>query len=288
MAAATSAPAVSIDFGTGCAVRREDAADGIPRGRLARSGRFGTRRFSSLTRLRRSEVLVGFHPIAGSWRHWQGGAGPISQTTPTENTTIMRAIISSLAASALLAAGASLRAADTSSSDTATPRPVLAADGINLNPEQPKCDLGLYQSNEFSVEGFGVASLGQYTIEHWSGQRIRKNAEYGAGLGLDYFFCRHLGIGADVYSENTSGVFIDSASANLIMRLPLGHSGLAPYIFGGGGHQFDMIKASFGQGGVGLEYRFTRHIGIFLDARGVVPDEGKSYAVGRLGVRFAF
>jgi hypothetical protein len=138
------------------------------------------------------------------------------------------------------------------------------------------------------VDAFGTASLGQYTIEHLSGSRIRNNSGVGAGVGLNYFITRNLGIGADVYSENTGGPFIDSAEANLILRLPLGHCGFASYVFGGGGSQFDMAKTWFGQAGVGLEYRFTRHLGLFVDARGVLPDETKCYGVGRLGLRFAF
>ena len=112
--------------------------------------------------------------------------------------------------------------------------------------------------------------------------------ELGGGLGLNYFFTRNLGVGAEAYSENTTGTFIDNASGNLILRLPLGQCGFAPYIFGGGGHQFDAAKLWFGQGGAGLEYRFTPHIGMFLDARMVWPNETKYYGVARLGVRFAF
>ena len=37
-----------------------------------------------------------------------------------------------------------------------------------------------------------------------------------------------------------------------------------------------------------MEYRFTPHMEIFLDARGVVPNETKYYGVARLGLGFAF
>ena len=146
----------------------------------------------------------------------------------------------------------------------------------------------LYQCHELSVDAFGTASLGQHTIEHLSGSRIRHNTELGAGVGLNYFFCRQLGIAADAYSENTSGPFIDSASINLIFRLPLGNSGFAPYLFGGGGYQFDLDHASFGQAGAGMEYRFNRQMGMFIDARGVLPEKTRGYGLARLGVRFIF
>lgn len=145
-----------------------------------------------------------------------------------------------------------------------------------------------YRANEFSVDGFATGSIGRYTIDNLSGARIRQNTDLGAGLGLNYFFCRYVGIGGDVYSENTTGSFVDSASGNLILRLPLGQSGFAPYVLGGGGHQWDMMKASFGQAGVGLEYRFTPNVGVIVDARMVWPEQTKYYGVVRLGMRFAF
>jgi hypothetical protein len=146
----------------------------------------------------------------------------------------------------------------------------------------------LYRKNELSVDAFGTASVGRYTLDHLSGSRIRNNTRVGAGVGLNYFFTQMIGIGGDVYSENTSGAFIDSASVNLLLRFPLGASGFAPYAFGGGGHQFDGAEAWFAQVGGGLEYRFTPQVGAFFDARWVVPDEAKYYGVARLGLRFAF
>jgi len=145
-----------------------------------------------------------------------------------------------------------------------------------------------YRANELSVDAFGSGSIGEYTINHLSGNRVRENTRFGAGAGINYFITRNIGIGGDAYSENTTGAFVDSASGSLILRLPLGQSGFAPYIFGGGGYQFDMAKQGFVQAGGGMEYRFTRHVGVFIDARGVVPHETKYYGVGRLGLRLAF
>lgn len=161
----------------------------------------------------------------------------------------------------------------------------VSADNTNGNVSPPT---DYYRSGELSLDGFGTGSIGKYTIDHLSGDRIRQHGQLGAGVGLNYFFTRNLGIGAEAYSENTSGTFIDNASGNLTLRLPLGQSGLAPYVFGGGGRQFDRLEAWFGQAGGGLEYRFNQHIGVFVDARMVLPDEAKYYGVARLGMRFAF
>ena len=55
-----------------------------------------------------------------------------------------------------------------------------------------------YRANELSLDAFGTASLGRYTIENWSASRARHNGQLGAGLGLNYFFIRNLGIGAEI------------------------------------------------------------------------------------------
>jgi len=190
---------------------------------------------------------------------------------------------------AMLNTSAPLRAADTnivtesSTTTTASGSGAVTKDNSSQN-DQPD----LYRGNELSLDAFGTASLGQYNIEHPSNQRVRQDTKFGAGAGLNYFITRYIGIGAEAYSENTTGTFIDSASANLMLRLPLGQSGFAPYILGGGGHQFDQTDFWFGQAGGGMEYRFCPNVGVFLDARAVWPNETKNYGVARLGLRFAF
>ena len=112
-----------------------------------------------------------------------------------------------------------------------------------INNQGPNYDQGdLYRASELSLDGFGTASIGKYTIDHPSNARIRHNTRLGAGAGINNFFTRNIGISAEAYSENTSGTFIDNASANLTLRLPLGQSGFAPYAFGGGGRQFETLK----------------------------------------------
>jgi hypothetical protein len=145
-----------------------------------------------------------------------------------------------------------------------------------------------YHAREFTLDAFGTASLGKYTIDHLSGARVRHDARLGAGLGLTYFVTRNFGFGADGYSENLSGVLVDSASASVIFRFPLGQSGFSPYVFGGGGRQFDVARVWFAQAGAGLEYRFTSRVSAFFDARLVLPEKTQYFGVARLGVRCAF
>ena len=76
--------------------------------------------------------------------------------------------------------------------------------------------------------------------------------------------------------------------SNLIARLPILDTGVAPYIFGGGGYQFDEVAQKFAQGGAGLEFRFARHVGFFVDARYVFADRTQNYGLGRAGLRLNF
>jgi len=155
--------------------------------------------------------------------------------------------------------------------------------------EDVDCELcARYRAQELSLDVFGTAALGKDSLDDLSGETIDEDTEWGVGIGLNYFFIRWLGVGADAYLENSSGAFVDSASLNLIGRFPIGDSGFAPNVFGGGGCLFDNDELWFWQFGAGIEYRFTQNIGVFLDARWVMPEEIDDYGVARLGVRFAF
>ena len=164
----------------------------------------------------------------------------------------------------------------------------LHADDMNQHLRYDEDPNDLYRANEFSLDLFGTDALDKYTVSHPSEDRIRHDSRLGLGVGLNYFLIRYVGVGVDAYSEDTKHSFVDNVSGSLIGRLPIGNTGLAPYAFGGGGHQFDPIDANFGHVGAGLEFRFTRNIGIFVDARWVWTDRDKDYGLGRAGVRFAF
>src|SRR6202034_4034383 len=68
--------------------------------------------------------------------------------------------------SRMLITSVPLRAADAGSAAT----PTSGADSANNDP------LDLYHSNELSLDGFGSASAGKYTLNHVSGSNIRHNA----------------------------------------------------------------------------------------------------------------
>jgi hypothetical protein len=147
---------------------------------------------------------------------------------------------------------------------------------------------GLFRADEASVDLFGSYSLSQETIKHLSTERIHDDGRAGAGAGATYFFTKQLGVGIDGYTENAGHSFVDNLSGNLVFRFPFESVRLAPYVFAGGGYQFDPGRVGFGQFGAGLEYRFVLHVGVFSDARYVMTDRIPNFAMARLGIRFSF
>lgn len=144
---------------------------------------------------------------------------------------------------------------------------------------------GRYFANEFTFDAFGSYTKHFRRFEDLD--HSWRHGDFGGGVGLNYFFLRYLGIGADTYFQE-KGEFWSNVSGSLIARLPIGNSGFAPYIFGGGGRRFDPLDEWIYGGGIGLEYRFTRHIGLFIDSRYVWADKDTDYTLSRAGLRFAF
>jgi hypothetical protein len=146
----------------------------------------------------------------------------------------------------------------------------------------------LYRSYELNLQGFGFGTVDEHTLNHLTGNHVRRDAQIGAGAGLSFFLAKYIGIEGEGYSETTHHSFVNDAGGNLILRLPIGNTGLAPYIFGGGGHQFEPVDCNYADGGGGLEYRFTSWIGLFVDARWVATVRTGNYGMGRIGVDFSF
>ena len=145
-----------------------------------------------------------------------------------------------------------------------------------------------YRAGELSLDGFGTASLGEDNLKHLSTDRVHDDTKLGAGIGANYYVTRNFGLGAEAYSQNDGGAFVNSATASALARLPLGDSGFAPYALAGGGYRFQEVKTWLVQAGAGIEYRFCKNVGIFLDARCVIPEKTTYYGVARAGVRLAF
>jgi hypothetical protein len=145
-----------------------------------------------------------------------------------------------------------------------------------------------YHANEVSFSIFGTGTVGKETLRNPSSKRIDRDGVLGAGVGLQYFFHRNFGFEAEAYTESTHHNWVDNVNGNFIARLPLGNSGVAPYVFAGGGRQLDPEYQWQLDAGGGLEWRFSPNVGVFVDGRYVWADETRDYGLGRVGLRLGF
>jgi hypothetical protein len=150
----------------------------------------------------------------------------------------------------------------------------------------PASDDRLYHACEFSVDAFGVGILDEYNLTH--GELAEKNFRWGGGAGANFFLTRYIGIGGDFYSRSWKGSFVDTTTGNLIVRIPIELIGIAPYVFGGAGYQFQGVDQIVADGGAGIEFRPVRHFGIFVDARYVAAAKTANFGFGRAGIRLSF
>lgn len=142
-----------------------------------------------------------------------------------------------------------------------------------------------YRANEFSVDAYGTYQRPFDEANDFFDEP--EGGDWGAGLGVNYFFTRNFGVGADATWFDNRGAFVDHANLSAIGRFPLGDSGVAPYIFGGGGRLFEDEAWTF-HGGLGFEFRINQHTGIFIDGRLAWGEQGNDYSLIRSGLRFAF
>jgi hypothetical protein len=147
----------------------------------------------------------------------------------------------------------------------------------------------LFRANEFSVDIFGAAAGNTENHDHdFNFDNRHRDIRAGGGGGMEYFFVRYVGIEAETLALASGHHTESSLGGNLMLRLPIADTGFSPYIFGGGGDEFTYRTEGYGDGGAGLEYRFTHRFGIFGDGRFVAPDSSRNYGLGRFGVRFTF
>jgi hypothetical protein len=152
-----------------------------------------------------------------------------------------------------------------------------------------------YTDQELSLDLFGSYINPEGKFNDLFDTSIR-NGFWGGGVGLNYFLIRNLGLGADFnMSAKPEGNLVDDVVGSVILRVPIGNSGLAPYAIGSGGRAFnDLFGNNLYQwvygGGVGLEYRLNPTTGLFSDARFFWGDKGTVYnrLLIRAGLRIVF
>jgi len=150
-------------------------------------------------------------------------------------------------------------------------------------------DRPLFSANELSLDLSGSYIAQERGIEHLFETSIKHNrGTWGGNVGVNYFITQNIGVGADANMSANGGNFVDAVLGNLTLRLPLGNSGFAPYVLGGGGRTTDATWEWVGQAGVGLEYRFSRRIGLFADGRYIWPEHSPDALLLRAGFRIVF
>jgi len=146
-----------------------------------------------------------------------------------------------------------------------------------------------YLDREVSLDLFGSYLNPERKFPNLFSTNIRQG-RWGGGAGLNYFFLKNVGLEGDVNLSDHPGRIVDQVVGNLVLRLPLGNTGLAPYIFGGGGRavspRWDWVYG----GGVGLEYRFSPRFGLFADGRFLWDHRttAENRLVLRAGLRIVF
>lgn len=152
---------------------------------------------------------------------------------------------------------------------------------FSYNPEGDK-----YLAQEFSIDVFGSYKRGAANVTDVFDEP--EHGIFGGGLGVNYFFTKMLGVGADVSMHDNGRQFVDNVAANLIARFPIGDTAFAPYVLGGAGYEFDPTGDWEGHAGIGVEFRMNPRTGVFADARYIWPNSSGDSSLIRTGLRFAF
>jgi hypothetical protein len=141
---------------------------------------------------------------------------------------------------------------------------------------------GVFAEQEFQVDIFGSITAGERARRHPFRHRT-----LGAGSGFNYFHQYYYGIGLEAYTLEFRQ-FPEHLSLSAIVRYPMQDLQLAPYLFGGGGRQWQPVSQWTAHVGAGLEYRFARTFGIFGDGRYTFAEHTGDFGLFRAGVRLSW
>lgn len=146
-----------------------------------------------------------------------------------------------------------------------------------------------YYPQELQLDLFGSYNNPEERLPKLFDTNIR-HGTWGGGAGANFFFTENLGIGGDLNFGAHGGRIMDYGLGDVIFRMPIDHTPLAPYAIGSGGRQvwpnWDWLYG----GGVGLEFRPTAQLGVFADARYLWKNSnvGNDRLILRAGIRIVF
>ncbi len=145
------------------------------------------------------------------------------------------------------------------------------------------------------ARGEDVYAKGDFTVSPFASYRVTEwgadNGKFGAGLAVGYHLRDNVAIELETLSEGyTSAPVIGSlteAGANLKWYLPLKQSGLAPYALIGYTRNLDEDQNRM-NAGAGIEWRFTKVVGVFADGRWTHDFNRVGHSLFRSGLTFRF
>lgn len=146
---------------------------------------------------------------------------------------------------------------------------------LTLNPQ----DNAFYRACEWQLDVFG--GVGSKDFDNFGDP-----SEGFAGLGLTFYPSLNFGIGVSGAADRFHEDVADAVAWDLYARVPIGRAAI--YALGGVSHSarhWDRLSA---QGGGGLEYRFSKHVGIFGETRAINDMDGNWRPSSRGGLRFSF
>lgn len=129
--------------------------------------------------------------------------------------------------------------------------------------------------------GLELSGFGELRTEDLDKERS------AAGIGASLFFTESIGVGVQTALQDTSGSFVDSFVARGIYRIPINQNAI--YGFAGGERLLNQGEWAI-LGGVGVERRWTKNIGTFLEIgfNKQLTGDRNIFAVPSVGVRYAF
>lgn len=227
-------------------------------------------------------LLASLHRMRCNRRRRSPPAFPTSRT--------MKILSSSLLI--LVGLTAALYAGDTSISSGKESKPIV----------QPAIEETCFKAGEWQFDTFG-----QYSVGKAGRSGLFDEHGWGGGVGFNYFFHRNIGLGIDAAwlgiqedrhfernNADSSRTTLHNFSGSVIVRLPIDHLCLAPYIYAGGGFHVDGEQWASAHAGVGLEYRIKpNRLGLFIDGRWTYlgdrdQREDLNFFTARAGIRIIF
>ena len=162
-----------------------------------------------------------------------------------------------------------------------------------------------------------IIDLGVYRNDRF----LNRDGAWGGGADVKFFFNKYWALGVNGFVVDANDNSAGGGTATVTIRFPIGCSRFAPYIFGGfgfagGGSNSHWVFTEIhhgtglseteredvkgrtvqnkhyeilGQGGIGIEYRVTRHIGVMADFVYNALEEGNNdFGMGRFGVTLSY